>query len=158
MQLFILVENIMPDTGRNWTVASLKAALEENGQGSGIRCAAADGADVLEVVLEDSGDFLLHVSVGEEQILSSAILWPRDAQEDPAGFEAMMLRSHKSLLPLCALSIDAIGGREYYELFGAISRQAPLKEILAEFHAIADSALELARDIGPRAINQEDVA
>lgn len=148
----------MPDIDRNWTVASLKAALEEDGQNSGIRCTTSDGAEVLEVTLEDSGDFLLHVSVGEEQILSSAILWPRDAQEDPAGFEAMMLRSHKSLLPLCALSIDLIDGREYYELFGAISRQAPLEEILAEFHAIADSALELARDIGPRTINQEDVA
>lgn len=148
----------MPETGSNWTVASLKAALEENGRDSGIRCAAIDGAEVLEITLEDAGDFQLHVSVGEEQILSSAILWPRDAQEDPAGFEAMMLRSHKSLLPLCALSIDVIDGREYYELFGAISCQAPLKEILVEFHAIADSALELARDIGPRAINQEDMA
>lgn len=148
----------MPDTGSNWTVASLKAALEENGQDSGIRCATASGSEVLEVTLVNSGDFQLHVSVGEEQILSSAILWPRDAQDDPARFEAMMLRSHKSLLPLCALSIDVIDGREYYELFGAISRQAPLAEILAEFHAIADSALELARDIGPRAINQEDVA
>ncbi|MBO9395097.1 DUF2170 family protein [Shimia sp. R9_2] len=148
----------MPDTGSNWTVASLKAALEENGKDGGISCAAADGASVLEVTLAGSGDFLLHVSVGEKQILTSAILWPRDAQEDSAGFEAMMLRSHKSLLPLCALSIDVIDGREYYELFGAISRQAPLAEILAEFHAIADSALELARDIGPRTINREDVA
>lgn len=146
----------MPDTGSNWTVASLKAALEENGQDGGIRCAAVEGAEVLEVTLAEAGDFLLHVSVGEEQILSSAILWPRDAQDDPAGFEAMMLRSHKSLLPLCALSIDVIDGREYYELFGAISRQASLPEILTEFHAIADSALELAQDIGPRSINQED--
>lgn len=148
----------MPDTGRNWTVASLKTALEETGHWSGIRCAAAGGADVLEVTLEDAGDFVLHVSIGEKQILSSAILWPRDAQEDPAAFEAMMLRSHKALLPLCALSIDVIDGREYYELFGAISRTAPLEEILAEFDAIASSALELAREIGPREVSRENAA
>ncbi len=133
-----------------WTSQSLAAAIKGLDKAERMSCNSVDDSDVLEVTVGSAGDLVLHIVVGEVQILTSAILWPRGEQEDPAAFEAMMLRTHKTLLPLCALSIDVVDGEEVYELFGAVSRSASLTEVLGEFFAIAESALELARDIGPR--------
>lgn len=140
----------MTQTETLWTAGSLAQAVGALDPSDGLSAAHVDGSDVLEVTVASAGDFILHVAVGEAQILTSAMLWPRDSQEDPEAFEAMMLRTHKALLPLCALSIDTVDGREFYELFGAVSRSASIGEILEEFSLIAESALELARDIGPR--------
>ena len=141
----------MTETEISWTARSLADAIGTLDQGKGLSANYVENTDVLEVAVTSAGDFILHVAVGDAQIMTSAILWPRDAQDDPEAFEAMMLRTHKALLPLCALSIDKVDGREFYELFGAVSRNASLDEIVEEFSAIAESALELARDIGPRA-------
>ncbi|MEP4198811.1 MAG: DUF2170 family protein [Aliishimia sp.] len=132
-----------------WTATELQDALNSASSDTGVKCQQLGDTNVLEVTLSEAGDFVLHVNVGETQILTSAVLWARDEQADPDAFEAMMLRSHKSLLPLCALSIDQIDGREYYELFGAMSCQTPIDDVLNEFTSIAQSALELASDIGP---------
>jgi len=140
-----------------WTTQSLAAAITELGEASGLSCIPVEGSGVIEVTLGSAGDLVLHVAVSDTQILTSAILWPRSAQEDPAAFEAMMLRTHKTLLPLCALSIDVVDGEDVYELFGAVSRSASLSEILEEFSAIAESALELAKDIGPRSTEGDAV-
>lgn len=132
-----------------WSVTTLKAAIEEV---DGYSCTTGEAApDVIEVTMAAEGDMVLYVNVGETQILTTAILWPRDEQEDPAAFEAMMLRSHKRLLPLCALSVDDVAGREYYELFGSIAQGSDIGSILTELQTIAESALELARELGPKA-------
>jgi len=140
----------MTETEALWTAESLTEAIGALDPELGLSARQLDGSDVLEVTVAAAGDFVLHVAVGDAQILTSALLWPRDAQDDPDAFESMMLRTHKALLPLCALSIDLVEGREFYELFGAVSRGAALDEIVEEFSLIADSALELAREVGPR--------
>lgn len=139
----------MQNEMRAWTAAGLHDALKGAPSDVGVGSHQVTGTNVLEVTLSEAGDFVLHVNVGETQILTSAVLWARDEQVDPISFEAMMLRNHKALLPLCALSIDVIDGREFYELFGAMSCQTTYDNILREFNSIAESALELARDIGP---------
>ena len=148
----------MANEMKAWTAAGLHEALDGATSETGISSHQIAQTDVLEVTLSGAGDFVLHVNVGETQILTSAVLWARDEQVDPEGFEAMMLRSHKSLLPLCALSIDQIDGREYYELFGAMSCQTSLADVLNEFTSIAQSALELAGDIGPGTTQSGDGA
>jgi uncharacterized protein YjfI (DUF2170 family) len=90
--------------------------------------------------------------VQDEQIVTTTMLWARADQEDPLAFEAMMLRAHKVCLPLSALSIDTIDGQEYYELFGTMSARSTVQSIIVEFRTIANNAIELARDLGPRAI------
>jgi len=137
-----------------WTLQDLKSALEQSSSFSEgeITCAVSpDQPDVLEVQLHSAGEITLFMNVGETQILTSTVLWPRDAQDDAAAFEAMMLRNHKKLLPLCALSIDEVGGREYYELFGAMSVRSTLDSVETELRTIANSALELAAEVGPKA-------
>jgi hypothetical protein len=136
-----------------WTLEALKEALEqsESFAGDEISCTVSKSQpDVLEVQLQSAGELTLFMTVGDSQILTSAVLWPRDQQDDPAAFEAMMLRNHKKLLPLCALSIDNIDGREYYELFGAMSVRSTLNSVETELRTIANSALELAADVGPK--------
>lgn len=133
-----------------WTVASLKAAIDALANTAEISCSVGEGGEgVLEVTLAAAGDMVLYVMPGETQILTTAILWPRSAQENPEDFEAMMLRSHKMLLPLSAISIDQIDGEEFYELFGSISQGADFEALLTEFETIGANALELARDLGP---------
>ena len=139
----------MQNDMKAWTAAGLHDALKGAPSGTGMDSQQVADTNVLEVTLSEVGDFVLHVNVGETQILTSAVLWARDEQIDPESFEAMMLRNHKALLPLCALSIDQIDGREFYELFGAMSCQTTFDNILKEFTSIAESALELARDVGP---------
>jgi len=137
-----------------WTLEALKTALEQSASFSDgeISCTlSADQPDVMEVQLRSAGEITLFMAAGESQILTSTVLWPREAQDDPAAFEAMMLRNHKKLLPLCALSIDMIDGREYYELFGAMSVRSTLDSVETELRTIANSALELAADVGPKA-------
>lgn len=135
-----------------WTVASLKQALESSEEllpGEFV-CDINEGATpVLTVSVEAAGGVILYVAIQDEQIVTSTILWPRDEQEDPAAFEAMMLRSHKICLPLCAVSIDVIDGREYYELFGSMSSRSSLGNVVYEFRTIANNALELAQDLHP---------
>lgn len=137
-----------------WTVESLKQAIEqdENLVDGEFVCTISQGAEkVLEVVVAAAGDIRLYVAINGDQIITTTLLWPRDDQEDPAAFEAMMLRAHKVYMPLSALSVDAIDGREYYELFGSMSARSVLSSVIMEFRTIANNALELARDLGPQA-------
>ncbi|QFT34660.1 DUF2170 family protein [Roseibium porphyridii] len=136
-----------------WTLQELKDALEasESFAEGEISCKINEAqSDVLEVQLRSAGEITLFMALGETQILTSTVLWPRDAQDNPGAFEAMMLRNHKKLLPLCALSIDMIDGREYYELFGAMSVRSTLDSVETELRTISNSALELAADVGPK--------
>ncbi len=136
-----------------WTLQELKEALENSSsfaEGE-VSCeVSAMQPDVLEVRLHSAGEITLFMTVGDLQILTTTVLWPRAQQDDPAAFEAMMLRNHKKLLPLCALSIDNVGGEEYYELFGAMSVRSTLDSLETELRTIANSALELAAEVGPR--------
>ncbi|WP_068088164.1 DUF2170 family protein [Polycladidibacter stylochi] len=138
----------------HWTASSLAKALEVSGQitSEEMEISNPDKTDdVFEVRMKAAGDTLLFIVVSEEQITTTTVLWAREEMSDPNAFEALMLRSHRALMPLSALSIGQIGEREYYELFGAMSATSPLSEIIAEFRVIADNAIELARELGPKA-------
>ncbi len=138
-----------------WTLLELKEALQtsETFGPNEVSCHVSEAqSDVMEVRLGSAGEITLFMTVGDTQILTSTILWPRSRQDDPAAFEAMMLRNHKKLLPLCALSIDVVDGEEYYELFGSMSVRSTLDSVETELRTIANSALELAADVGPRVL------
>ncbi|MGH0003703.1 DUF2170 family protein [Pseudovibrio ascidiaceicola] len=136
-----------------WTASRLLDALNTSADVSGNDMefrASPQANNVFEVHVKGAGDVVLFVVVSEEQITTTTILWGRDEHEDPEAFEAMMLRSHRALMPLSALSIGKIDEREYHELFGTMSSSSPLSEILNEFRAISENAIELARELGPK--------
>ena len=137
-----------------WRVDTLKDALESGDRTEDGEMALdiIPGAEpVLRVRMQELGDLQLFVSVSGEQVLTSVLLWPCDDQDDPNGFEAMMLRNHKRHLPLAALGITAIDGREWYELFGSMSARSTLASIVTELRTIGQNAVDLSSDIGPKA-------
>lgn len=145
---------IMDAMSSPWTIETLKQAIEgsEDLLPGELECKVSVGASpVLEVTVEAAGGGTLYVAIQDEQIVTTTVLWARQDQESPEAFEAMMLRAHKIWLPLSALSIDSINGEEYYELFGTMSARSTLQSIIMEFRTIANNAIELAREIGPRA-------
>ncbi len=138
----------------HWTASGLVEALQALPDASSEDMefvAASETKDVFEVHMKNAGDVVLFVVVSPAQITTSTILWGRDELDDPEAFEAFMLRSHRTLMPLSALSIGKIGDREYHELFGTMSSTSPVTEILEEFKVIAENAIELARELGPKA-------
>ena len=148
-------QEIMEALSSPWTIETLKQAIQDSDDllPGEFECRKSVGASpVLEVVVEAAGGVTLFVAVQDEQIVTTTMLWARAEQEDPVAFEAMMLRAHKVCLPLSALSIDTIDGQEYYELFGTMSARSTVQSIIVEFRTIANNAIELARDLGPRAI------
>ncbi|KZL14846.1 DUF2170 family protein [Pseudovibrio sp. Ad37] len=143
----------MAQSVSQWTASSLLEALKS---AAGLSeemefVAAPEAQDVFEVHMKSIGDVVLFVVVSTAQITTTTVLWDRDELEDPEAFEALMLRSHRTLMPLSALSIEKIGDREYHELFGTMSSTSPISEIVGEFKVIAENAIELARELGPKA-------
>ncbi|WP_083841596.1 DUF2170 family protein [Pseudovibrio sp. FO-BEG1] len=143
----------MAQSVSQWTASSLLDALKAEADLSEEMAfvAAPETSDVFEVHMKGVGGVVLFVVVSPAQITTTTVLWGRDELEDPEAFEALMLRSHRTLMPLSALSIDKIGDREYHELFGTMSSTSPLPEIIEEFKVIAENAIELARELGPKA-------
>lgn len=145
-------EKFMDAVSTPWNIESLKIALENSddlavGEFS---LSIDEGAQkVLEVGVEPAGGLVVYISIEGEQVISTTVLWPCDEQEDSKAFEAMMLRKHKVFMPLCALSIENIGGREYYEIFGAMSSRSVLASMIMEIRTIANCAIELAAQLGP---------
>lgn len=148
-------EDTMTTINAAWTISSLKEALENNdlleaGE-FGVELIPGGVHDpVLCVTVEALGNLPVYLAVQPDQILTTTPLWPCKDQQDPASFEAMMLRAHKVHLPLCALSIDVLDGEEWYELFGSMSSRSTLDSVITEIRAVSAAAIELAADIGPR--------
>ena len=137
-----------------WTLESLQTALKKSELLEKTEFAIdeiAGATPVLRVRQEHLGDLDTFISINGEQIVSSVLLWPRDQQDEPEKFEAMMLRCHKKYLPLSALSVTTVGNTEWYELFGAMSSRSLLKNIITELRTLAYNAVELSSELGPSA-------
>jgi len=84
------------------------------------------------------------MSVSGSQIIVDTLLWPVNEVEDSAGFNAMILKTHK-LFPLSTFGIVAgPDGRDYYELFGSLSAGSILESVIFEIETLADNALQAA--------------
>ena len=131
----------------NWTTETLCAALAQSEP-------ASSGDFVVELVesadpgilitMTEFGDLPLLMSVSGGQILVDTLLWPVDDVADAAEFNAMILKTHKIL----ALSTFGIrtgpDGKDYYELFGALSARSVLESVIFEIETLADNAMQVA--------------
>jgi uncharacterized protein YjfI (DUF2170 family) len=132
-----------------WTVRSLKAALDEApGRGADeISIRVLEGADeILAATMHWHGDLEIYISVSDQQIAASALLWPVDEQEDRHAFNEFLLKAQK-LVPLSNFGICVVGGRDYYELFGELSTTTSIEDILIELRTLAENAIEVASDL-----------
>ncbi len=131
----------------NWTIETLCAALAQSEPASSgnFIVELVEGADPgILITMTEFGDLPLIMSVSGGQILVDTLLWPVDDVADPAEFNATILKTHK----LLALSTFGIGtgpdGKDYYELFGALSAGSILESVIFEIETLADNAMQVA--------------
>lgn len=146
---------IIPRTGmeikmsqdENWTTETLLEALAESSAaiGGGIEVSLVEGTDPgILVTMKEFGDLPLVMSVSGSQIIVETLLWPVEEVDDSAGFNTMILKTHK-LFPLSTFGIAAgPDGRDYYELFGSLSAGSILESVIFEIETLADNALQAA--------------
>jgi uncharacterized protein YjfI (DUF2170 family) len=129
-----------------WTVRSLKTALS-HGFRDAMTARVVEGADpILLVTMHDQGDLEIYVSVSDQQIAASVLLWPVDEQADRHAFNEFLLKAQK-LVPLSNFGISTVGERDYYELFGELAPSSSLDDILIELRVLAENAIEAASDL-----------
>lgn len=132
-----------------WTVRTLKEALDARPAGASDELTArvVEGAEpVLLITMHDHGDLEIFVSVGEQQIACSVLLWPVDEQPDRHAFNEFLLKAQK-IVPLSNFGISTVDGRDYYELFGELAVTSALDTILIELRTLAENAIEAASDL-----------
>ena len=131
-----------------WTVRSLKTALDAaSGEGEALAARVVEGADpVLLVTMPDAGDLEIFVSVSDQQIAASVLLWPVDEQEDRHAFNEFLLKAQK-LVPLSNFGITTVADRDFYELFGELATTSSLEDIIIELRMLAENAIEAASDL-----------
>ncbi|MBC7667115.1 YjfI family protein [Caulobacter sp. DWR2-3-1b2] len=132
-----------------WTVRTLKAALDDApGRGADeLTVRVLEGAEpILLATMHWQGDLEIFISVSDQQIAASTLLWPVDEQADRHAFNEFLLKAQK-LVPLSNFGISTVGERDFYELFGEISTTSPVEEILIELRTLAENAIDAASDL-----------
>lgn len=133
----------------DWTIKSISQALQESSlvREGELTVRVLEGADpVLQITMHEHGDLPIYLSVGAEQIVVSALLWPVDEQPDRHAFNEFLLKAQK-IVPLSNFGITTVADRDYYEIFGELSCKTTLQTILIELRMLAENAIEAASDL-----------
>jgi uncharacterized protein YjfI (DUF2170 family) len=133
----------------DWSVKSLAEALGATRllRDGELTARVLEGSEpVLQVTMHEFGDLPVFVSVGAEQIVVSALLWPVDEQKDQAAFNVFLLKAQK-LVPLSNFGITTVAGRDYYELFGELSCKTTLQTVVIELRTLAENAIQAADEL-----------
>ena len=144
---------IIPETARSrnmtqqnpWTTRTLLDALTASDPVSKgeIEVELVEGTEPgLHLTMKDFGDLPLFLSVSGSQIIVQTLLWPVEQILDQAAFNKNLLKTHK-LFPLSTFGIvQGPDGREYYEMFGALSSGSILESIIFEVETLADNTIQ----------------
>ncbi len=133
----------------DWSVKSLSQALTETRllRDGELTARVLEGAEpVLQITMHEFGDLPIFLSVGAEQIVVSALMWPVDEQKDQAAFNVFLLKAQK-LVPLSNFGITTVGGRDYYEVFGELSCKTTLQTVIIEVRMLAENAIRAADEL-----------
>lgn len=133
----------------DWTVKSLADALERSPlvREDEMTVRVMEGADpVLLIKMHEQGDLPIYLSVGADQIVVSALLWPVDEQPDKHAFNEFLLKAQK-IVPLSNFGITTVAERDYYELFGELACKTTLQTVVIELRMLAENAIRAASDL-----------
>jgi uncharacterized protein YjfI (DUF2170 family) len=133
----------------DWSVKSLSQALGESRllREGELTARVLEGAEpVLQITMHEHGDLPIFLSVGADQIVVSALLWPVDEQANTDQFNVFLLKAQK-LVPLSNFGITTVAGRDYYELFGELSCKTTLQTVVIELRMLADNAIRAAGEL-----------
>jgi uncharacterized protein YjfI (DUF2170 family) len=133
----------------DWSVKSLAEALSESRllRDGELTARVLEGSEpVLQIHMHEFGDLPIFLSVGAEQIVVSALLWPVDEQKNQAAFNVFLLKAQK-LVPLSNFGITTVAGRDYYELFGELSCKTTLQTVIIEVRMLAENSIRAASEL-----------
>ena len=133
----------------DWSVKSLSQALTETRllRDGELTARVLEGSEpVLQITMHEFGDLPIFLSVGSEQIVVSALMWPVDEQKDQAAFNIFLLKAQK-LVPLSNFGITTVAGRDYYEIFGELSCKTTLQTVIIELRMLAENAIRAADEL-----------
>lgn len=128
----------------NEVVAALNAATTE--EGLAIRAEVVDaGEQLIKVELEEREEFPIMLDIAEDQITAVVNLWSQNEVKEGAEAEMMsVMLSMNVALPLSAFA--KTGGT--YQLFGAMSANTVMENIVEEINALSDNTLEVVDALG----------
>lgn len=133
----------------DWSVKSLADALGASAllrDGEMTVRVLAGTEPVLMVSMHEQGDLPIYLSVGADQIVVSALLWPVDEQPDRHAFNEFLLKAQK-IVPLSNFGITTVAERDYYELFGELACKTTLQTVIIELRMLAENAIRAASDL-----------
>ncbi|WP_068875837.1 MULTISPECIES: YjfI family protein [unclassified Phenylobacterium] len=133
----------------DWSVQSLAQALTETRllRDGELTARVLEGTEpVLQITMHEFGDLPIFLSVGAEQIVVSALMWPVDEQKDQAAFNVFLLKAQK-LVPLSNFGITTVAGRDYYEIFGELTCKTTLQTVIIELRMLAENAIRAADEL-----------
>ena len=133
----------------DWSVSSLAEALSDSKllRDGELVARVLEGAEpVLQITMNEFGDLPIFLSVGSEQIVVSALLWPVDEQDNQAAFNVFLLKAQK-LVPLSNFGITTVAERDYYEIFGELSCKTTLQTVVIELRMLAENAIRAADEL-----------
>ena len=133
----------------DWSVKSLAQALTESRllRDGELTARVLEGSEpVLQITMHEFGDLPIFLSVGAEQIVVSALMWPVDEQKDQAAFNVFLLKAQK-LVPLSNFGITTVAGRDYYEIFGELTCKTTLQTVVIELRMLAENAIRSAEEL-----------
>lgn len=120
-------------------LVSQLSATEEVANGEMVITEIAGDTPVIQAVVEDIDEFPVMITVGEEQILAMVNLWTVDEIKDGKKDELneYLLRLNMPV-PLSSFSII----NEQYVLFGALSVNSNISEIVEEISTLTNNVIE----------------
>ena len=133
----------------DWSVSSLAEALSDSRllrDGEMVARVLEGSEPVLQITMNEVGDLPIYLSVGSEQIVVSALLWPVDEQDNQAAFNVFLLKAQK-LVPLSNFGITTVADRDYYEIFGELSCKTTLQTVVIELRMLAENAIRAADEL-----------
>ncbi len=127
-----------------WTTNKLFDALGaiELFKNGGASIELVQGTDPsLHIVMHEFGDLPVFVSVVGEQIIVESILWPTESVKDINQFNEEVLRTHK-FFPLSTIGIERLAENDFYIMFGALSSESSLSNVMFEIEILADNVIK----------------
>ncbi|MCB1925586.1 MAG: YjfI family protein [Gammaproteobacteria bacterium] len=100
------------------------------------------------LVMREFGDLPLFLTVSGDQIIVESVLWEKADVVDVESFNEAVLRTHK-YFPLSTISLDRLeDGKDYYQMFGALSSESGLSEIVLEIETLASNVIQATEAYG----------
>ena len=99
--------------------------------------------NVLIIKMNDYGDLQINILFTSRQMIIETFICPVSCISNPDEFNTFLLRNQK-IMPLSSVGISSVEQEEYYIVFGALSLNSSLDDLLLEITTLVDNALDLA--------------